>query len=378
MRKLCDVLVRGDDPHVLLARLFQDHREVGIGCEIVLAFVDVDEAWQPLRRREGGALLRGLRNEREKEATENLRALLLEQVLGGIDEDHFAAVDLGKEIELRFRIGQHPVERAVFADGEQTGDHLLLRLREDRGVELRVEEVARAALEFCEIRRELLATVGLHKFAERVDGRVRDELHGLQGVTEEGRLPAGHLSAEQALEDELHDFGCGVQQPFTVEEGIGVEPLQPHVEEVERDGVFDIGGVDQDEFAVEQVAFGEERQTREHRDQRVLRIDDHDRRLAVRDALQIVHQHVGDRIGLAVPSAAHDPMMLEARLLRQLKGHPRFEKLDERRAAEVRLDQLIGRQFAVACVHERTLGLLIREDFGDATLIFVRSLFGIR
>ena len=171
------------------------------------------------------------------------------------------AVDLGKEVELRFRVGQHPIEGAVLADGEQPRDHLLLGLREDRGVELGFEKVARAAFKFREVRRELLAAVGLHEFPERVDGRVRDELHGLQGEPEEGRLPARHLGAEQALQDELHHLGGGIQEPFAVEQGIAVEALQPDVEEVERDRVFDIGGVDQDELAGEQVAFGEDRQT---------------------------------------------------------------------------------------------------------------------
>ena len=65
--------------------------------------------------------------------------------------------------------------------------------------------------------------------------------------------------------------------------------------------------------------------------------------------------------------------MLEAGLLGQLEWHRGFEKLDERRAAEVSLDQLVGRQITVAGVHERTPCLFIRVNFGDAALVLVRS-----
>ena len=186
-------------------------------------------------------------------------------------------------------LDEHPIEGAVLADGKQPGDDLLLGLREDRGIELRFEKLSRAPF-------QAFARYGanfLRPFGSISSRNVWMVAFGMscmacRAIAEQRRLPARHLRAEQALQDELHDLGSGIQQALAVEEGIRMQSLQPDIEEVERNGVFHIGRIDQDELAVEQVAFGKDRQAGHHRDQRVLGIDDDDRRLAIGDALQII------------------------------------------------------------------------------------------
>ena len=77
-RKLRYVLMRGDDADVLLAGLFEDHGEIGIGRQVILAFVDVDETRQPLVA--GGKVARSwaaCAMQGEEEPAENFGALLL-------------------------------------------------------------------------------------------------------------------------------------------------------------------------------------------------------------------------------------------------------------------------------------------------------------
>ena len=59
---------------------------------------------------------------------------------------------------------------------------------------------------------------------------------------------------------------------------------------------------------------------RDHRNERILQIDDDDRGFAFGDALQIIDEKIADRIGLAVAGAANDPVVLEAGSLRDFEG----------------------------------------------------------
>ena len=98
---LSEKLMGEDDADFLLARLGQDDLNFWIILDVVVAFVDIDVAGETLLCGDGGALRRRLIDEREKEAAEEFRALLLEQSLLSVDEDDFAwRVDLGEEVDL--------------------------------------------------------------------------------------------------------------------------------------------------------------------------------------------------------------------------------------------------------------------------------------
>jgi hypothetical protein len=47
-------------------------------------------------------------------------------------------------------------------------------------------------------------------------------------------LPARHFGPEQALQDEFHHFGGGIEQPLAIKQGIRVEALQPDIKEIQR------------------------------------------------------------------------------------------------------------------------------------------------
>ena len=94
---LTKILMGEDNADLLLARLGQDDLNLRIILDVVVAFVDVDEAGETLVGGDAGALRGGLIDEGEKEAAEEFGALVLEQSLLGVDEDHFAGrVDLGE------------------------------------------------------------------------------------------------------------------------------------------------------------------------------------------------------------------------------------------------------------------------------------------
>ena len=98
------------------------------------------------------------------------------------------------------------------------------------------------------------------------------------------------------------------------------DPVELHVEEIDRDRIFDIGGVEQTQLAVERLTRGEELQAPEFVDQLMLAIDDDDRAFAAHGALQILGDEILQRIGLARAAAGDDPMMRRADGLRNFRA----------------------------------------------------------
>src|SRR4051794_25909985 len=81
--------------------------------EIILRFVDIDEGCSPPFCGNRCPFLGGLGKERNEEAPQNLAPLLLEQILGRVDEYQAPAVEGRKHIQPVLLMGEHPREHAV-------------------------------------------------------------------------------------------------------------------------------------------------------------------------------------------------------------------------------------------------------------------------
>ena len=105
-----------------------------------------------------------------------------------------------------------------------------------------------------------------------------------------------------------------------------------HVEEIDRDRIFDVGGVEDAELAVERLTGREEFEAPELLDQLALAVEDDDRAFAARCALQILGDEILQGGGLAGAGSGDDPMMRSSRALRNLRAERRGKNAGERRA----------------------------------------------
>ena len=179
------------------------------------------------------------------------------------------------------------------------------------------------------------------------------------------RLPAGHLRLQERADDELVHFECAVGQALAVERREGCEPVEVHVEEIDRDRIFDVGGVEDAELAVERLAGREELQAPELLDQLALAVENDDRTFAAHGALQILGDEILQGGGLARAGAGDDPVMRGSRRLREFRAERRGKNAGERRA----LKKGRGVVEVVRLVEFRRLRIFAARDAGDAICV---------
>lgn len=112
--ELPQILMRQHHAHIELPGLGENDSDIAV--EIVLRLIDIDECRRPLLLGQGRAFLCRLGDERDKEPTEDLRTLLFEQILGGIDQNDLARVQLREQVEFGTRMGEHALEGLIFED----------------------------------------------------------------------------------------------------------------------------------------------------------------------------------------------------------------------------------------------------------------------
>src|SRR3569832_134511 len=88
--ELIERLVGECEPYAVLSRLVEDRLDVI--AEVLLRLVNVDHGRGALVLSDRGALKRGLGQQRDEELPEELRALALQEVFGGGDQDDLAAL----------------------------------------------------------------------------------------------------------------------------------------------------------------------------------------------------------------------------------------------------------------------------------------------
>ena len=232
------------------------------------------------------------------------------------------------------------------------------------GVEIGGEEVARGRVEGVD---EALVFGGavFENVVEGVDRRVGDREQRAGDEAEERRLPARHFRLQERSDDEVVHFERAVGQPLAVERREGREPIEVHVEEIEGDRIFDVGGVEDAELAVERLAGSEEFQAPEVLDQLALAVEDDEGAFAAHGALQILGDEILQRGGLARAGAGDDPVVRGAGLRRDVDGKRGGEDAGERRAVEKRR----GVVEVMRLVEFRRLGVLAARDAGDAVRV---------
>lgn len=181
--------------YFLLAGLFQNAGEIAVAGDVVLAFVDIDECRKALVRRERRPLCCGLCDQGDEEAAEDFGAILFKQVLGGINQDDFAAVHFLEDIELALGVREHPLERLIFKNAVEPAQHLAFGFGELRAVEFIGEERARRALKFGNVLLVFLIAARLHQFEQGVNGRIRNVQKRPGHEAKDDRLLAGHFRA---------------------------------------------------------------------------------------------------------------------------------------------------------------------------------------
>jgi hypothetical protein len=143
-----------------------------------------------------------------------------------------------------------------------------------------------------------------------------------------------------------------------VERGEGREPVEMHVEEIESDRIFDVGGVEDAELAVERLSRSEEFEAREGFDELPLAVEDDEGAFAVCGALQILGNEIEQGGGFARAGACDDPVVRSAGLRRDIDGKRGREEALERRAGEKRRWVVEVMRFS----EFRRLGLLAARD----------------
>ena len=129
-------------------------------------------------------------------------------------------------------------------------------------------------------------------------------------------MAAGHLRLEQRADDEVIHFQCAVHDFLALERRQGIEPIHSHVKEIEGDGKFNIGGVEQTEFSVERLTRGKKFKIGKLFNQLMLAIE-HDNRTFVMDgAFQILRDQILQGRCFASAGSRDDPVVRHPQGLR--------------------------------------------------------------
>ena len=217
-----------------------------------------------------------MRDQRDEKAAEDFRAGFLQQILGGVDQDHLAGIHFGEEVELGARMREHPLKGLVFENAPEAAQHLLLGVVEFARGKLGLEKLPRRAGEGCDVGRELLLAARLHQFAQGVDGGVRDVQHQPRDIAEDHILLLRHFGGEQRAEHEIIEFKNGIGQPLALEHGIVFQALHADIKQIERDGIFNIARVDDADALMQGFARREAFQLRDGADEIALAVEHDD------------------------------------------------------------------------------------------------------
>jgi hypothetical protein len=79
-----------------------------------------------------------------------------------------------------------------------------------------------------------------------------------------------------------------------------------------------------------------------------------------------------------VAGAGDDPVVLEAGLFGQFERYRYLKQLGKGRAAQIRIDQLIGRKLAVARGNQGTFCFFVWDNFRDSAGVLIKPGLNLR
>src|SRR5512132_301707 len=121
--KLVKVLVSNNEPDLVFARLVK--KTLYAFIKIVLCLINIHERASAQVLRDRRPLLRRLGKKGDKKPTQNFTAILLQQILGGVDENKTSPIHGFEEIQPVFFIAEHPLQHRVCQNAPEAREDLL-------------------------------------------------------------------------------------------------------------------------------------------------------------------------------------------------------------------------------------------------------------